>query len=193
MALFGRFLSGKTTLATELADVYGYRRVSLAHNLKAITQEVYGTLDKGALVEVTDRYGVPSDKTIRSVLQGLGESVKVVDRDFWLRWFLKDMENVTVPLVVDDGRLIFEADELRYRGWTIVKVEVPDEVRLARYQEVHHRYPSPAELTHATETQLDEIKYDYVLDGQLDVELTADLLIGMLDDGWNEPSISEDE
>lgn len=179
VALFGKFCAGKTTLAESLVEL-GYTRVSMAANMKNIVKDVYGSLDKGNLVAVTRRDGRVEAITIREVLQGLGESVKSVDRDLWLKWFLKDTQFLPKPLVMDDARLLFEADALREDGWTLVKVDTPEEVRIDRYMRLYGgRMPKESELFHPTETELEKVTFDLVVDGVTSPALVAESIFAI--------------
>jgi dephospho-CoA kinase len=177
VALVGKFAAGKTTVANVLCDEHDYQRVSMAANMKYIVKEVYGTIDKAELVPVMHRDGTPYELSVREVLQKLGESVKEFDRDLWLRWLLNDIEYMMGPLVMDDTRLTFEVDALRERGWLIVKLEVPTDVRMKRYEAVHGRLPTLAEMSHISETQIDQIDPDLIVDGELAPELIADMIL----------------
>lgn len=174
VALVGRFAAGKTTAAMALCDEYGYSRVSMAANMKYIVAEAYGTIDKAELVPVMHRDGTPYELSVREVLQKLGESVKDFDRDLWLRWLLRDIEVMPGPLVMDDTRLPFEVDALRERGWLIVKIEVPEIIRMERYRALHGRLPTEAEMAHISEMSIDTILPDMYVNGELPPELIAD-------------------
>lgn len=183
VALFGGMAAGKSTLADSLCEQYGYAAYSLAWNLKAMVEEVYGTLDKSATVDVYNDDG-PGTKSIREMLQGIGESVKQVDRDLWIKWFLKDCEMFeanAIPVVCDDGRMSREAEVLRDNGWLIVLIDTPAHVRWARYERRYGRPPSVSEAVHRTEKEIELIRYDLVVDGTLPVERQAELVIDMVD------------
>lgn len=184
IALFGAFCAGKTTLARAFEDEFGYTRVSMAFNLKNIATEVYGTTDKVTLVRCTEPDGAGTHRSFREVLQKLGEAVKSVDRDFWLRWFLKDTQYISGPLVLDDARLLFEAQELRLRGWVLVKIDTPRDLRIARHINLYGREPSEAELTHKTEGEFESIHYDYIVDGALDPIDLAYRLFPLINEGY---------
>lgn len=179
VALVGKFAAGKTTVAQVLVDDYDYTRVSMAGNMKMITREVYGTLDKAELVPCTRRDGSVYELSIREVLQKLGESVKDFDRDMWLKWMLNDTEYMPGSLVMDDTRLPFEVDTLRERGWLIVKLEVPDLVRMDRYMDCHGTYPTLNEMNHVSETSIDDIQPDFVVNGELSPEVVADEIMSV--------------
>lgn len=181
VALFGKFCAGKTTLAEALVEL-GYTRVSMAANMKQMVLDVYGTLDKSQSVEVTRRDGQRTSISIREALQGLGETVKDVDRDLWLKWFLADSQFITKPQVMDDARLRFEAEALRSRGWMLVKVDTPTGVRLQRYFDLYGRQPSHSEMNHPTETESETIEYDLVVDGMTSPALVAEAILVAAED-----------
>lgn len=178
IAIFGRFCAGKTTLARELADSYGYVPVSMAANMKWIVRQVYGTTDKASSVTVTNRDGTTREVTMRQVLQGVGERMKDIDRDFWLKWLLSDVSDIPTeyPLVMDDARMLFEAEVLRERGWLLVRLVVPEDIRAERHLRLYGRYPTEAEKNHPTETQVDGITPDIEFDGTRPAEELADIL-----------------
>lgn len=146
IAIVGEFASGKTTLANHLIAQYGYTRVSFAGQLKRVAAAVYEpTPDAGtyAVVEKTKEYEVwpldkdePADISGREILQRLGQSVKELDRLFWVRWLLNDIDAGAYgkgPFVTDDCRFPYEADALRERGFVVVRVMTPKAVRMQRY------------------------------------------------------------
>jgi dephospho-CoA kinase len=179
VAIVGRFCSGKTTLANVLVDEYGFKKVSMADNMKNIVREVYGTLDKNEMVQVTLRDGNIVRRSIREVLQTLGEAVKDADRDIWLKWFEADLMFVRGPFVMDDMRLLFEAEALRETGWVIVALNCPEPVRMERYFKVYGKYPTMAEMNHKTETESGLITADVILDATLSPEYLAAVVAGM--------------
>jgi len=181
IAICGKFCVGKTSVARELESEYGFVRVNMAANLKFVVESAYGTLDKSKYVPTTTRDGEFVLRSVREILQGIGESVKSIDRDLWLRWFLRDTETMTgLDLVLDDLRLPFEADALRERGWLIVKLEAPLDVRLIRHNRLYGRMPTETEMSHPTETLMDSIEPDLIYDGSDDAADIADQIIGEL-------------
>lgn len=178
VAIFGKFCSGKTTLARALEDDWGFSRVSMAANMKSIVKEVYGVTDKATLVTVYDSDNKPREISVRSLLQSFGESAKNHDLHFWLRWFLNDTVFMDgIPLVMDDARLRFEADALRDRGWLLVRLEVPEDVRMQRHYDLYGTTPTQAQMSHRTEVECEQIDVDLVLDGTESPELLAEKVV----------------
>jgi hypothetical protein len=163
VAIFGAMGSGKTTIADALSRS-GYQRVSFAAPLKSVAELAYGKIDKGAdytttlnIPPITD--GIPtSKKSGRRILQEIGQSIKDVDRDFWLKCFLRTTASFgDSPLVVDDGRFRFEFDSLLSNGWLTVGVNTHPSVRMQRYESIYGRLPTEDELNHQSEIEVPEI------------------------------------
>jgi dephospho-CoA kinase len=172
IALFGHMAAGKSTIAAGLEDA-GFTRMSFAAPLKNVAALAYGKIDKGEMYEVVPKDSGAEKHLIsgREILQGIGEVIKWVDRDFWMKCFMRDTARYeTMPLIVDDGRFLFERDYLKATGWLIVGVEAPEEVRDSRYMTLHGRIPSQHEKEHESERDIPIIiaEADIVVDGTAD-------------------------
>jgi hypothetical protein len=163
IALFGHMGSGKTTIADALSRA-GYQRVSFAAPLKAVAELAYGKIDKGAeyktsmnLPDVNLDGGHPltAMKSGRQLLQEIGQSIKDVDRDFWLKCFFRTADTFAdTPLVVDDGRFNFEFTSLQSAGWLTVGINTHQSVRMQRYESIYGRVPTDGELNHQSEVEV---------------------------------------
>lgn len=172
VAIVGEFASGKTTLANTLIESFGYRRVSFAGRLKEMAREVYGP--EGP-IEKTKEYEVwplnwddPGTLSGREILQRLGQSVKELDRLFWVRWLMNDIDRGhwgDGPFVTDDCRFTYEAEALKERGFLIARIMTPVRVRMQRYEMTYGRLPTDAEMNHPSETEVQNIEWDILLDG----------------------------
>lgn len=173
ISIFGNMASGKSSLASALVDS-GYIQLAFAGPLKSMAELGYGRIDKSGYYEVTSESGDVSTISGREVLQRVGQSIKGHDRDFWLRCFFRTAGNyLDTPLVVDDGRFKFERDALASRGWLIVGLNTPYQVRQERYQTIYGRYPTEVELSHQSEAELPDIIMD------------ADLILKGTDDPYH--------
>ena len=184
IAIVGEFASGKTTLANALIDMHGFRRVSFAGRLKEMAAAVYAgrsSVDKTEEYEVWPlRWDDPGTISGREVLQQLGQSVKELDRLFWVRWLMNDIEAGMYgdgPFVTDDCRFTYEADALREKGFLIARVMTPTKVRMQRYELTYGRLPTQAEMNHPSETEVASIEWDILLDGTQPVSQLAAALM----------------
>lgn len=172
IGLAGNMYAGKSTIAAALTE-YGYQRMSFAGPLKNVAALAYGTIDKSDTYETVKPYGNTDtaftvEKSGREILQGIGQAIKSVDRDFWIKCFLRDAQRYPgVPLVVDDLRFKFEMQALRDAGWFIVGVQTPLGERMARAEAISGRRPSEAEMTHESEVEVPAIMdtADWIVSG----------------------------
>ncbi|MFJ9646718.1 hypothetical protein [Streptomyces sp. NPDC101206] len=162
IALIGRARSGKDSVAAALIRRHQYTRVAFADPLREVVLAAdpivayegsgYGPLPV-RLSAVVRRYGWEKAKDdfaeVRRALQGVGQAVRDQEAGFWLGLAL---DKVTVadtwrlPVVVTDCRYPNEADALKSRGFTLVRVLRPGY--------------SDAPATHESETALDQIPTD---------------------------------
>jgi dephospho-CoA kinase len=168
IAIVGKMYAGKTTLAHSLMEEAGYTRVAMAGPLKKLAEIAYGEV-----VEKDHNYptieletGGLIYKSGRRILQEIGQSLKQVDRNIWLKCFINDTNNMDrQPYVVDDVRFGFEADYLRAEGWLILKVDTPEKTRVDRGYKLLGRRPTQTELHHESEVEVDDIIADKVVRG----------------------------
>lgn len=177
IAIVGKMYAGKTTLANELVKAHGFERVMMAGPLKDLARRAYGEeIQKDKMYDVMvqgDGSYIADESRQRSgreILQGIGQSIKVVDRDIWLKIFDHDTSSRSGRFVVDDVRFKFEADFLRNKGWYVVRVWTPLETRKARAFDLTHKYPTTSELSHESEVEVDNIQAHYVHEGDTPLE-----------------------
>lgn len=160
VALVGNLATGKSTIANVLTDS-GFQRLSLAGPLKNTASLAYGPIEKGQEYTVDALDGTQHTLSGRQILQNIGQTIKQVDRSFWLKAFLRDADNyLDAKLVCEDVRFIFEADALRARDWLIVGIDTPLEVRMQRAETLYGRRPTEAELNHESELEVPGILAD---------------------------------
>lgn len=152
LAFYGPMASGKTTMATSIFTEY--HKELLAGPLKETAKEYYGVTGK--------------TNEERKILQELADDLKKWDDNVFTKRLLWRLHNYyssglglvsPLPVVIDDVRFKHEADDLRDYGFEIIRVSVPEDIRLARIAE---KYPDtdPARFTHRSETDLENIKED---------------------------------
>ena len=179
IALIGKMGSGKSTIAQLLIEIYGYQKMSWAQPVKDIASLAYGPVDKATGYEVELPDGTPAVRTGRDILQRIGTDAMrdQVDRSFWIRAGTRRIEaRPDIHWVNDDTRFPNEADALARRGWVIVRVELPDDVRFSRMG----RRPTAEELNHPSETSIDEIPVHIKLWNTTSPIMTVDMLMNTL-------------
>ncbi|MEW2034911.1 hypothetical protein AB0901_30970 [Streptomyces roseifaciens] len=140
VALIGRARAGKDSVGARLVARHDFVRVAFADPLR------YAALDLDPMVgaeptplgalpirlsDAVRRHGWDEAKglpEVRRTLQRLGEAMRVHDRDIWLRLALAKVDTADqwgIPVVITDVRHRNEADELRARGFLLVRVERP--------------------------------------------------------------------
>lgn len=141
IGLIGRAQAGKDSVASRLRQRYGYQRVAFADRVRtaALTTDPFVTAWHGAsgyrqirLSEIVRLHGWDEAKTaypeVRRILQNIGQTVRDVDPDFWVRAAfpaVKAAQNLNLPVVVTDVRYENEARGLLLSGFTLVRVTRP--------------------------------------------------------------------
>ncbi|MDH6123852.1 MULTISPECIES: hypothetical protein [unclassified Kitasatospora] len=166
IAFIGRARSGKDSAAARLVDQCGYARVAFADPLKEAALKLdpivytYVSHDgheatEERLSEVVGYSGWERAKAevpeVRRVLQHMGQGVRDLDPEFWIRQAVARIESAPGPVVVTDCRYRNEAAALKRLGFRIIRVQRP---------------PHGGELTgpqHVSETELDDYQADATL------------------------------
>lgn len=180
IALIGRARSGKDTVAARLVTK-GFTRVAFADPLKAAALNInpfvptgYGVTVRlqSLIADVGWEYAKDNYPEVRRLLQHTGQTVRDIDRGFWVRAALDTIADIWSPVVVSDVRYPNEADALAQRGFLLVRITRPDAGRMV-----------DGASAHSSETALDGYPADVTItnDGSLaDLYAQADLLT-MLD------------
>jgi hypothetical protein len=173
IALMGRARSGKDTVAARLVGHHNYSRVAFADVLKDMALSVNprvaaggGTLRLRLLIGAGGWEEAKSFPEVRGFLQDLGQSIRDVDPNFWLRLALDRVDSIAGPVVVTDVRYPNEYAALQRRGFRMVRVFRPN---------ICQQFAG----LHESETALDDYTSEILLNaGSLqDLETRADALI----------------
>lgn len=127
IVIFGPQFAGKTTLAKELQHQIGNAEiVSFATPLKVMAGRLRGK------DYINDRQAKMED---REYLQYLGQAVREIVPDFWIRAALKQMEKVNLQgktTITDDGRFQNELNAAKETGAFTIYIFVPRGTRAMR-------------------------------------------------------------
>jgi hypothetical protein len=155
-------------LVIELDPVITYELVSGSGAIGARPVPLSVKLDSGLTFEECKR----TFPEVRRVLQRIGQGMRRLDPDYWVRLLMNQLDEVPegTPVVIADMRYRNEADALRAAKF-----------RLVRIDRVYPHGMTTAETRaslHSSETDLDHYRHDDTLknDGQL-----VDLISRVLD------------
>lgn len=132
--LMGKARSGKDTVAARLTVEHGYERMAYADPLKDMALSINPIVASDGigpfrLKPLVNAYGWERAKDefpeVRRILQTLGQSIRNYDPDYWVTVAMGRLAKVTGPVVFTDVRYPNEAEALRARGFTLVRVVRP--------------------------------------------------------------------
>lgn len=164
IGITGHKFSGKSTVAKMLSEMLNYRVVSFADKLKDVTCVLSGcTREQLEDYDFKESVLVPNHlkpycgnaefPTYRAFLQHFGSEVmRGVNDNIWIDCTLS---NCGEDCIVSDCRFPNEAKAVKARGGIVIKVERPD---------------AKAEDSHQSETRIDEIVPDIIIENNSDLK-----------------------
>jgi hypothetical protein len=161
--LAGKFRSGKDVAAGYLALHYGFRPYAFADELKDAFHRAFPN--------------VPRTPKPRTHYVKFGEwGCEVFGNNVWIDRVFAKIESDNSPFViVTDMRKEPEYEAARKAGFIIVKVTADDEIRRARAVAAGDQF-TDADMTHPTETFIDNITANYTVENSGSIEeMTAQL------------------
>jgi dephospho-CoA kinase len=166
IGLTGYAQSGKDTVASLLVEHYGYTRVAFADKIRELLHEMNPLIGLTRLNDIVNEYGwdiAKQNPEVRSLLQNLGVGARTLfGTNFWVHEAMKTMLNAPKPdlkYVVTDVRFFNEADMIKANNGQIWRVTRPG--------------VGPVN-SHVSESELDSIKVDAVINNDSDFK---DLMI----------------
>ena len=159
IALVARAGTGKTTIADEFVDKLGYTKLSFAAPIKCTYRDIFG---------YAPDHDDPADRTW---MQNFGSICRAVDEDVFIKLLVEAMQgmgHLTDKFIVDDCRYRNEAAYLRSVGFIIVKL-------VGRQRSL-----SAEQKSHASESEVDLIEPDLIVDNSGTVQQTMDELLRKL-------------
>ncbi|MBT9167230.1 MAG: hypothetical protein DDT19_00555 [Syntrophomonadaceae bacterium] len=147
IGLTGLAYSGKTTVAEHLKKKHGFKVVSIAGTIKQYAMKYFGLSRRD--IERKDFHA-------RTILQGIGEMIrKEIDNDY----FLDEIELSYKPkrnIVIDDVRLLNEAERIKSLGGVIVKINCVNNAYHKTKLTAKHR-------NHSTEKEIMKIRPSFTI------------------------------
>ena len=161
IAICGHKFSGKSTVARLLHNATGYEVRSFATPLKKMVCALVGcTMDDLEDYDYKENTEVPEHlwaycangkHTIRALMQGLGDLMRKENPDVFIECTLNSKDD----FLVSDCRFPNEAKAVKARGGIVIKVVRPD---------------AKAEDNHQSETRIDEIVPDIIIENNSDLK-----------------------
>ena len=140
VGIIGKMGSGKTTAAEFLVENHGFARMGLADPIRNFVINEIGIKGK-------------EDPLYRIMAQKIGtDVVRKHKPSAWIDNLCRRAEQETRPIVVGDIRFINEAEELSKRGWKLVYLKCPREIRVRRCKE-RDGYFDEETMNHLSETE----------------------------------------
>lgn len=165
IALMGRLRSGKDVCAAYLADKYGYTRFAFGDELKRDFHRRYPEIPRDPKPRagyqfhgqfMREHYGEPV--WVGACL----DSVRDAELSADLSDTFMGVEEPSFRAVITDVRQPNEYSALKSAGYTLIRVECPDAIRIARAQDAGDTF-THADLAHPTETALDGYAADFTV------------------------------
>lgn len=159
IGLIGKLRSGKDTVATYLAEKYGYTQFAFGDALKDDFHRRYPEIPRDPKPRVGYQFHG------QFMREQVGENVWI---DACLESVFYEQEDARCsgatprPAVISDVRQLNEAEALSTRGYVLIHVEAPEALRIQRAVESGDRF-ALRDLTHGTETALDGYVADFTV------------------------------
>ena len=150
IAVCGKMASGKTTLADWFVEHHDFQKISLAAKVKSIAADLFGMVHKD-----------------RRLLQQIGMKMREIREDVWIDYLINHEGD---NLIVDDVRFINEAEKLKAAGWTIVRININDQLQKERLKIT---YPDDWEVHWNSRQDASEAQVDLIATTLLDLEVQA--------------------
>lgn len=148
IALSGASGSGKSTIAKHLVTKYGYQRLSPGDICREIAQLAFGRTDKTTLNRIND-------------------ALKSIDPFIWINACIRKAEP-GIPIVFDCMRFLMDFEFFRNKGYMLVRVTAPLNVRSQRLQKRGQEFLIGVDDRHSGETELNEASFDKVFENKLE-------------------------
>lgn len=152
IAITGNLCSGKSYLSKILMKRYNLELYSFAGKIKEIATDLFQMTQKNRLL-----------------LQNIADKMKEIDPDIWIKYLLSDIGDKD-NIIIDDLRFENELTYLKEHGFTIIRLNIPDDIRMER---IKNTYPTTYEehfkgMNHNSEQQINNLNVD------LDLYYSAD-------------------
>jgi len=159
-AISGKCGSGKSTVGRIISSRLGLLEVAFADNLKKVVEIITGEYphDKTKLVKNLDM-------TNGQLLQCVGETMRTIDKDIWIKSLIVNSTGSDTSVVITDLRYPNELHALQEA--------FPDElvtIRVNRPDSQRAKFTGNRDPNHPSETGLDSATFDYTIENDADYQ-----------------------
>ena len=156
IAIVGKIRSGKDTAADYIIQNYGLKPYSFG----------------SGITEVINRYfpDAFTEGKPRKHYQVIGQAFRELNADIWVEILERKLQEApNTSVIVTDLRQLNEYKRLKELGFTIIKIEASETVRIQRIEREGDVF-SREQLNHETEIQADKCPYDYLVVNNSSIE-----------------------
>lgn len=151
IALTGKMRSGKDSVGEILTKYYDFQRFAFGDGIVKTAQKLFPEQFQG--------------EKPRKLLQDFGQYCVGIDVDVWVNYLFReilfhDINPVVDSVVITDLRQPHEYKALKEAGFTIIRVNCPDEIRKQRIINAGETF-SEERFNHITEQFVDSFEVDY--------------------------------
>lgn len=149
IALAGKMRSGKDAIGEYAVNKYGFVRYAFGDQVREVCSYLFPEQMK--------------DKKPRQILQRTGQFCRSIDEDIWVNRCFNEMSCDNFDrIIITDLRQPNEYQRCKKEGFTIIKIEADDNIRLERMNRLGDIF-TIEDLNHETEQYIDTFEYDYVI------------------------------
>lgn len=172
IGISGKMGSGKSSVAKEIATLFGWPVRSLATQIKTDVEAAF----LAAGLDLEEGQLIPNHKDeIRGTLQEWGAMFRKYNGENW--WVRQLFSHNRLPFIVDDVRFQNEFEGLRARGFLLIRLDV---LQATQRERIARLYPSmdEAKFKHPSETDLDNYynNFDIVVPSDFQLSTTMDAI-----------------
>jgi len=172
----GKMGTGKTILSDKICNEFGYKMISFASPLKILAKEKLGY----------------EDKSKRYILQRLGTLGRFIDEDLWVKMsyatikYFEDYIEGEHNFVIPDTRYANEVDFFKMidKNWIVIKLVCYENIRFDRLEK-RDGFVDKERMNHSSETELEFIQPDYLIDTSGNIEDNYEQLMTIIDKELN--------
>lgn len=185
IGLIGKMHEGKSSVATILAEDYGYSIWHFAEPVKEVADRALAQVVDPFLRDATKKSLVPGKALNRLWYQAMGARGRAYDQDIWIKLLGQRYLRAGSPrgIVIDDMRFINEAAWAKLRDFVTIRIRRPEEDRVASvtaaffkdYGRDIKQWELDMVLNQDSETEVDSVEFDFLIENNGESPLSLEV------------------